>query len=247
MKNNKFEFYPAHEFFEPLSEAKNFIPEWYKKIPPFTAPKAQIANYKSNVTLKQCIPFLDSLTNGFMITTQMDIQVTIMGDGEPSLTWMNSPDPLILRDINANKMPNPKGTHNTHFAWILPCYLKTPKGYSMFFTHPLNRFDLPFFTLSGIIDGDKGITNGIAPFFLHKDFEGIIPKGTPIAQIIPFKKENWVARKEIKIKELGDKENFKARSVVRGYYKANVWIKSMFEVKNGEEPTCSQHQHHKLQ
>jgi hypothetical protein len=29
------------------------------------------------------------------------------------------------------------------------------------------------------------------PFFIRKDFEGIIPAGTPIAQAIPFKRTDW--------------------------------------------------------
>jgi hypothetical protein len=231
MKNNKFEFYPISDFFQPIVEAKNFIPDWYKKIPPWANGKPQIANYDRNTTMKTCIPFFESLTSGFMITTQMDIQVTLV-DEEPIMSWSEMPDPLMSREIGANIFPNPIGTSNTHFAWILPCYYKTPKGYSLFFVHPFNRFDLPFTTLSGIIDAEKGMINGFVPFFMNKGFEGIIPKGTPIAQIIPFKKENWIAKKNKKVEELAKQQNFNARSVIRGYYKANVWIKTLFQVKN---------------
>jgi hypothetical protein len=170
--------------------------------------------------------------SGFMITTQTDIQVVLSENGEPLLTWLVEPNPLFMREQGASIFPYPKYSHGNHFAWILPLYFKTPKGYSLFFTHPLNRFDLPFTTLSSIIDADKGINAGAAPFFLDKDFEGIIPKGTPIAQIIPFKKENWDAVKNEKVKDLSLIEKFNSQSVVKGYYKANVWIKTLFQVKN---------------
>jgi hypothetical protein len=231
MLSNKFEFYPLNEFFEPIVEAKQFIPDWYKKIPPYTTGKLEISNYKSNASMKNCMPFLDSLTIGFMITTQMDIQVTLVNGG-PVVTWLQQPDPLMGRGTSVNVFPIPKGSNSQHFAWVLPCAFKTPKGYSLFFTHPFNRFDLPFTTLSGIMDAYKGMPGGFVPFFFEQGFEGIIPKGTPIAQIIPFKKENWVAKKNKKVTDLARRQNFNAKSVTKGYYKANVWIRTLFEVKD---------------
>jgi hypothetical protein len=31
------------------------------------------------------------------------------------------------------------------------------------------------------------------PFFIKKDFNGLIPAGTPILQAIPFKRDDWKA------------------------------------------------------
>ena len=59
-------------------------------------------------------------------------------------------------------------------------------------THPLNRNDLPFITISGIVDGNFAISaDGNVPFYIKNNFEGIIPQGTPIAQLIPFYRQNW--------------------------------------------------------
>ena len=33
---------------------------------------------------------------------------------------------------------------------------------------------------------------GNVPFFIKSGFEGVIPAGTPIAQLIPIKREKWV-------------------------------------------------------
>ena len=64
-------------------------------------------------------------------------------------------------------------------------------GYSLLVTHPLNRFDLPFVSLSGIVDADITMTHGRIPFFIKKGFSGVIEAGTPILQVLPFKRDDW--------------------------------------------------------
>ena len=53
--------------------------------------------------------------------------------------------------------------------------------------------DLPFSTFSGIVDTDKHPMCISFPFLIRKDFNGILKKGTPIAQCIPIKRENFMA------------------------------------------------------
>lgn len=86
---------------------------------------------------------------------------------------------------------HPQGYYQEHFAWYPDWAVELPEGYSALYTHPLNRFDLPFFMTIGIIDNDKVNLPGTMPFFIAKGFEGTIPAGTPYAQIIPFKREDW--------------------------------------------------------
>jgi antitoxin (DNA-binding transcriptional repressor) of toxin-antitoxin stability system len=40
------------------------------------------------------------------------------------------------------------------------------------------------------------IPHGSIPFYIKNGFEGVIKSGTPVAQIIPFKQENWKAEVE---------------------------------------------------
>ena len=219
-----FKYISKIEFAEPLVPASTTVPDWYKNIPPFIGGKPIIENYnKPNITVKNCIPFLDSLTTGYTLTTYQDIQVTSTEFG-PKLTWLIEPDPVVIRDPQPG-LPIPIGHSNLHFAWNLPINYKTPKGYSVLIVHPLNRFDLPFNTLSGIIDSEDGMFGGQLPFFIHYGFEGIIPKGTPIAQIIPFKKENWVKEKDESLIQTGKKIKYLSTSVLKGWYKKNIWKK----------------------
>jgi len=45
------------------------------------------------------------------------------------------------------------------------------------------------------VDGDFYMHGGNIPFYIKEGFEGVIPEGTPIMQIIPFLRENWVLKK----------------------------------------------------
>ena len=79
-----------------------------------------------------------------------------------------------------------------HNLWSI----EAPQGYSLLFTHPLNRFDLPFTTLSGMVDCDSFRDSWIYfPAHWHDmNFSGVLPMGTPIAQCLPVKRESWVAQ-----------------------------------------------------
>ena len=66
------------------------------------------------------------------------------------------------------------------------------KGYSVLITHPFNRDDLPFRTLTGLVDVDlyKSNTIQFPAVWIDESFTGILKKGTPIAQCIPIKRDN---------------------------------------------------------
>jgi hypothetical protein len=76
--------------------------------------------------------------------------------------------------------------------------IELPKGFSLLVTHPVNRRDLPFTTLTGLVDADSYHDNFIhfPAYWEEPDFSGTLPKGTPVAQCIPINRENWVPRFE---------------------------------------------------
>lgn len=173
------------------------IPEWYKKMP-----KSYTQNSNIKPTLKSCVPFFDSLSSGYTFTTPCDIHFSIK-DGFLIATVSDKEfSEFVEERMPMHNVSVPDGYYSMHFHWYPLFSVKLPKGYSALYTQPLNRFELPFLTTSGIIDNDKLIARGRIPFFLRKGFEGIIPKGTPYVQIIPFKRENWKS----KIKNLTQKE-----------------------------------------
>ena len=57
-------------------------------------------------------------------------------------------------------------------------------GWSLFATHPVNRDELPFRLISGLVDSDRFHDGGInfPAIWTQPDFSGVLPKGTPVAQ-----------------------------------------------------------------
>lgn len=65
--------------------------------------------------------------------------------------------------------------------------LEIPKGWGMFFTHPVNRNDLPFQTLPGLVDlhAFRDFPVNFPARWVDPDFRGTLKAGTPIAQGFP--------------------------------------------------------------
>lgn len=230
IKVKKIEYSAVADHLRPLSKSKNKVPDWYKKTEKTYGGPLHFA--KQNKTFKYCFPFLDALSSGYMLETVVDLQV-IIEDGQQQFFWGSSPTEGLkvvgVRDPGSTgMMPTPEWCNETHFYWSTFYNLTCPKGYSLLFTHPLNRYDLPFITLSGIVDAEEGLHPGKMPFFIRKDFEGLIEAGTPIAQIIPIKRESWQLEENKKNDKKIDQNIFDTNSTLFGWYKKNIWQKKEY-------------------
>lgn len=226
MKYKNIKYAVDDDFTKPIKPSSHFIPDWYSNSKELVGEKPKIKNYGTNKGIKKCIPFLDSLTSGYMIELWTDVQVK-QTDLGPSFTWMTTPDPIttfsnegVLKDI-----PIPFAHFKKHFSWLIPTFMQLPNGYSAIFTHPFNRHDLPFTSLTGIVDLGNSSTMfpGEIPFFIKEGFEGIIPFGTPIVQIIPFKRDNWKILENKDIIDDGKKSFYNAKRIFSGFYKTSMW------------------------
>jgi hypothetical protein len=170
--------------------AKRLIPNWYKESEA-TIPE----NDGVGPGLKTCIPFLDAMISGYFLVSPFDVFISKDSSGNLKITW-NSPEPfqhfIAERPKElGEKMPRPAGHYPNHLAFDGNWGFRTPRGWSILVTHPLNRHDLPWTITSGIMDSDKYSTGGNIPFFIKEDFVGMIPAGTPFAQLIPIKRASW--------------------------------------------------------
>jgi hypothetical protein len=175
--------------------AKGLVPDWYRQSENTYVNDNDPSN-KENAGLKKCVPFLDALVSGYFLTIPVDIYVTRGEDGNPRFSW-NGPENLkSFIDERSKKlgaiMPRPAGHYPNHLVFSGYWGWKTPRGWSSLVVHPLNRYDLPFTISSAIVDSDDFNAPGNIPFFLKDGFEGIIPAGTPFAQIIPIKRSSWM-------------------------------------------------------
>jgi hypothetical protein len=227
----------------PPVPAKNAVPDWYKGIPPerdFGDPKLRPIP-RNKGTVKKCMPFLDALTTGYMVRVPQDIMIKKQGNEVFSFwdyprygtgTEGNEPIPIFDLDLPLGRvegLPIPKGYYPV--PWRLETYpvIKTPPGYSVMITHPFNRYDLPFLVLSGVVDSDKLFSSLAVTMYLRDDFEGIIEKDTPVAQIFPFKRENWEHEVSPAMTEQEQrKERFKLKSKLVRSYQTQFWTKKTY-------------------
>ena len=169
--------------------AKQFIPDWYKDINSYIDKENKTTgNGKAMATIKKCMPVFDAIVAGYIITLPADVYVSIK-DGEQYFEWS---DHNLVSFHPIEQAPNhPNRNEHPYPKWTNPWAIKTPKGYSTLFVQPFHRESV-FTILPGIVDTDKYFSPVNFPMVINDpNFEGLIPKGTPIAQVIPFKRESW--------------------------------------------------------
>jgi hypothetical protein len=180
----------------PPVPASQALPDWLKAMPQQAFNPVASAD---DDTVKRCPPFIDAMTCGFLIPLICDVRVE---NGE--FTWDDDLPP------GGDFPRSPIGFHHPSQVTGTPLFdadrvlvkfhnlwtIEAPEGYALLVTHPANRFDLPFTTLTGLVDADR-YHDAWINFPAHwrdADFSGVLPRGTPIAQCIPVKRESWVAR-----------------------------------------------------
>src|SRR5580704_12585340 len=177
------------------------LPEWFKALP---AKAFNPTMGKDVETVKKCPPFIDAMTYGFLIPLPIDLKVQ---DGE--FTW----DFELPAGFVSEYSHSPVDFHDPSQIAGTPFFdddrfivkfnnfwtIEAPPGYSLLFTHPVNRRDLPFTTLTGLVDCDTFNTTPLNfPAHWHDtEFNGVLPKGTPVAQCLPVKRESWTSRFEL--------------------------------------------------
>lgn len=206
------------------------IPEWYRKMAKYIdGEKKPNGKGELPLTIKACPPFLDSMMSGYTIFTEYDMHVT-QGENGPWLEWRSGGD-LISTHGKEQIVPEqvPEGYSDQPLKFNNLWQIKTPKGYSTAFMHPVNRTDLPFFTISGIVETDtyKNVIN--FPFLIKADFEGVLPAGTPIVQLFPFKREAWNMQiGEADQTELSNSQ-LQLNHKLMGGYKTQWWRRKEFK------------------
>lgn len=238
----KIEFIPVYinpyNYFKPPQPAKTKIPSWYKNMPNHVNDdnKSGLSlnvNSAVNTTLKACSPFLDCLTTGYIFELSADVEVRKQVNNTFLVRWRTIEDMVTLHSEDQHpNFPTPQeGSSTSVFKWYNPFNIKTPKGYSCLFTHPFNRNELPFRTLSGVVDTDS-YTNCVQFPFQILDFEGpfmIIEKGTPLAQIMPFKRENWTHKTHEYDETIAKAHGFELFSKIVRSYKNQYWQKKTYD------------------
>lgn len=173
--------------------ATEYIPDWYKEAKAYTdasGKKAPTIDGTPYATIKKCMPLWDMMTAGYIIETPYDIYVRQTENG-PFFQWGNN-DAIAFQSMEQTQNhPNFRDI-NYAIRIVHPWSIKTPKGWSILIMEPTHRESRPISIIPGIVDTDTfSIPFNMFIRLVDSSFEGMIPAGTPFAQVIPFKRETW--------------------------------------------------------
>jgi hypothetical protein len=226
----------AEQLLSPPVPANGKRPSWYSRMPLFVRGQKTFGLIQGqhgmipNTTLRACMPFKEALTLGYLVLLEADLLVTKKENGfdfswsvETDLVSSHSPE-------QAPGLPEPFDGKPGVMKWSNEYTFSTPKGYSALYTHPMNRHDLPFRTFSGVVETDRYPLPVQFPFQML-DFSNdslIIPKGTPVAQIMPFKRDNFESSLVKANEEETRKAGFVLHSLISSAYKTLWWVKKTY-------------------
>lgn len=221
---------------EPVA-AKLMLPDWLKRMP-MTADDPVLE--ETMPTVKQCPPVFDAMTAGFMILLPCDLHYS---KGRFDWHWPEFP----VDDHDLRIMPGSSPISHHHPTQVVgsPFFaedrllikflnfwtIKAPEGYSLLFTHPCNRADLPFLTLTGMVDSDTYFEHFVhfPAAWVDDKFDGTLPKGTPVAQVIPIKRD--VLRSDLKFDVMNADEFDRVGDTFSDLRKHNKHYRRTFRTK----------------
>jgi hypothetical protein len=216
------------------------LPDWYRKadryvVDPETGEHRELPERGGKIpTWKACPAVFDIMGSGYAYKTPCDIEFSLDAKGDIQGRVLDERYSNFLVDrLPLDRFPHPQGYHAKHFAWWPDWAVELPEGYSALYAQPFNRFELPFLTMSGIVDNDKVHLPGTMPFFVLKGVTGILPAGTPYAQILPFKREHWESEVDVSLTQPEMSAKNKANSAKfrqpdGGVYLKEVWERRMY-------------------
>lgn len=247
MLYNKIIFSAPEKYLEGSPEypelTKNKIPDWFKKLD----------HTIINNTVKGCVPFLDTLTSGYLLKLPQDyllnhdiynkeksfLKPAMANNSDIALDLKKYKINLDFNNVTLHPTKQLKNSpilekngFNDIYKILNPWKIKTPNGYSCLFVSPLNNeIEDKFTIIPAIVDTDSYDMEINFPFYAnsekYKSFETILKKGTPYVQVIPFKRDSW--KMYIKSEEIKPFTNFDFYSNILHRYKNKYWNKKTWK------------------
>lgn len=173
--------------------ARAALPDWLRRMAPRVPSEV---HQRSIRTVKQCPPFVDAMSHGFMILLPCDVTVDagrFSWDWPlPALTIAGHPRAPLSFHVPEQVAGSPlaRGAQSAvkfNSFWTI----ELEAGWSLMALHPINRDDLPFRLVTGLVDADRFNEVGInfPAVWTNPEFRGVLPRGTPIAQCFPVPRD----------------------------------------------------------
>ena len=153
------------------------------------------------------MPFLDAMTTGWIIPLAATVRLEVTDGGKTVHSGWDFDRPMV-----SNHGPHQIAGHP--MSHLPPCKfhnfwtIKTPPGWSCLFVSPLNRPNGLFEVVAGIVDTDTYRAPVHFPFFATgPDGLHTIAKGSPIVQVIPFRRDTVEIDADIRAERPGERDD----------------------------------------
>ncbi len=167
--------------------AKTALPDWFRKLPAID--ETQVSPTNSGITVKRCMPFLDAMATGWVIGLAASVRMEISDGGKTVDCGWDFDRTLVSNHASHQVAGNPREPLppcKFHNYWTI----RTPPGWSCLFVPPLNRPNGVFEVVAGVVDTDTYQSEIHFPFFATgEDGLHMLERGTPIVQVIPFRRD----------------------------------------------------------
>ena len=171
----------------PVVPAKEYIPDWWKRVERMTSGK-----FQDKGTVKNCPSFPEYITQGFVVPLWCDLHINIE---HGKFEWV-SPDKAFNftshGDIQFRDFLPKHVKDNTSMVLkpACPWRLKTPPGWSCWQLPMYYEYSPLFEVLPGILWSD--IHHEINQQMLMKRYgEFVIKRGTPLAMYVPYERNKY--------------------------------------------------------
>ena len=167
--------------------AKTALPDWFRKLPAID--ENHVSPASSGITVKRCMPFLDAMATGWIIGLAATVRMEISDGGRQVDCGWDFDRTMVSNHASHQVAGNPRAPLppcKFHNYWTI----RTPPGWSCLFVPPLNRPNGVFEIVAGVVDTDSYQSEIHFPFFATgEDGLHVLERGTPIVQVIPFRRD----------------------------------------------------------
>ena len=207
----------------PPMPARSVLLDWFRKLP--AVDKERLSATDHGLTVKRCMPFFDAMMTGWIIPAAATVRLEI-SDGGQTVNAGWEFDKVMVSNHHAYQVAGnpmePRPPCKMHNYWTI----ETPPGRSCLFVPPLNRVRPVFEALAGVVDTDTYQSLIHFPFIATApDGVHTIEKGTPVVQVIPFRRD--AAGIEAEIRAETAKEAERRTKIMRHIQAAEGWYRQV--------------------
>ncbi|TKA95962.1 hypothetical protein FAZ78_13985 [Cereibacter changlensis] len=215
---------PADEgVIAPPVPAKSYTADWFRRLA--AVDEAKVSTTDTGLTIKRCLPFLDAMTTGWIIPLAATVRLDVKDGGRRVEAGWDFDRTMVSFHGAHQLRGNPWGERAAckfHNYWSIV----TPPGWSCLFLDPLNRPNGLFEVLAGVVDTDTYRAPVHFPFIpTGPDGLHVIEKGSPLIQVIPFRRDAAGISAEIRAETPA--EAAERSTVTRNTRAASGWYRTV--------------------